>query len=251
MTTHPAAREREAANPRRPAWIPTLAAFAAIALFVTAGNWQHRRMLEKEAMHDRIVAAAALPPVALPATPRDWREWRYRQVVARGVYDAEHQILIDNRVHAGRVGFAVVTPLRLDDGRVVLVDRGFVPGGPSRSELPSAPPPAGRVAVSGRVDLPQRSPYARDGVGAPAGPVWQHLDPARFAEATGMRVLPVVLDAVGAADPGLVGDHAIPAADSERNLSYMVQWYAFAAMAAGLWAWFTLVPVLRARHARG
>jgi surfeit locus 1 family protein len=175
----------------------------------------------------------------------DWDDWRFRQVRVSGVYDAKRQILIDNRVHEGRVGFGVVTPLALADGRVVLVDRGFVPAGVSRRELPSAVPPPGEVTVEGRIDVPPRDYFELGDGGKPAGVLWQHLDPARFAAATGRDVLPIVIDATGPGDDGLLRERTLPHLDSERNLSYMLQWYAFAATAAGLWAWFTLAPRLR------
>ena len=234
------------ATRRRPRWPPTLAAFVAIALFVTAGNWQHRRMLEKEALQQRIDAAVAMPRVALPAAA-DWSAWRFRQVEATGVYDAAHQILIDNQVHGGRVGFEIVTPLALRDGRVVLVDRGFAAAGESRSELPSSPPPAGEVTVKGRVDIPARRYFELGKGNVPEGVVWQHLDPARFAKTTGIDVLPFVID-VEAGEQGMRSDAAGPDLDVERNRSYMLQWYAFAAIVAALWAKLTLMPFLRLRH---
>ena len=227
---------------RRPAWIPTLAAFAAVALFVTAGDWQHRRMLEKEALQERMRQAAALAPVALPQGVTDWKAWRFRQVVVGGEYDAKRQILIDNKVHEGRAGFDVVTPLALADGRVVLVDRGWIDAGPTRAVLPDAPPPRGPVTVRGRVDIPPADYYELGDRKAPSGPLWQHLDPARFSEATGIAVLPIVIEAFDAPDrDGLVRDWPVPSAGIEEHLSYMVQWYTFAAMAAGLWVWFTFV----------
>ena len=244
-------QDASGARERRPAWLPTLAALVAIALFVIAGNWQHRRMLEKEAQQARIERAAAIAPVALPAYVRDWRDWRFRQVRVSGVYDAKRQILIDNRVHEGRVGFGVVTPLDLADGRVVLVDRGFVPAGASRRELPSPQPRAGNVVIEGRIDIPPANYFELGNGGAPKGGLWQHLDPARFATATGLDVLPIVIDATGPGDDGLLRDRNLPHLDSERNLSYMLQWYAFAALVAGLWAWFTLLPRLRMRREHG
>src|SRR5690348_3507707 len=118
---------REPPRVRRPKWLPTVAAFVVAALCIVAGNWQHRRMLEKEALQASITRAAAAAPVALPAGVDDWNAWRFHRVTATGQYDAAHQILIDNKVHDGVVGFDVVTPLRMSDGRAVLVDRGFVP----------------------------------------------------------------------------------------------------------------------------
>jgi cytochrome oxidase assembly protein ShyY1 len=79
----------------RPGWVPSAAALATVLLCIVAGNWQHRRMQEKEALQDTMRRAAALAPVALPAAVDDWSAWRFRQVTARGEYDARHQILID------------------------------------------------------------------------------------------------------------------------------------------------------------
>ncbi|MCC6194935.1 MAG: hypothetical protein IT518_10755, partial [Burkholderiales bacterium] len=65
----------------RPALLPTLAAFAAAALFVAAGLWQHDRMRQKLALRAQVDAAARQAPVPLPVTT-DWSAWRYRPVRA-------------------------------------------------------------------------------------------------------------------------------------------------------------------------
>jgi surfeit locus 1 family protein len=225
---------------RRPAWVPTLAAIVTVALCVTAGNWQHRRMLEKEAQQRAIALATTLPAVPLPNDVDDWRGWRYREVTVTGKFDARRQILVDNRVHAGQAGFDVVAPLALDDGRTVLVDRGWTPGGPTRAQLPQVPAAPGHVTLRGRVEIPPADYFELGGGAVPSGALWQHLDPARFARATGIDVLPVVIEALDAPEPdGLARDWPMPDAGIEKHLGYMVQWYTFAALAAGLWAWFT------------
>ena len=232
---HTASRRRD-----RPAWVPTIAAFATVALCVAAGNWQHRRMLEKEALQARVQHAATLSPVPLPDGVDDWTAWRFRQIAATGEYDARRQILIDNKVHDGHVGFDVVTPLHLADGRAVLVDRGWIAGGPTRARLPHAPPPEGTITLRGRIDIPARDYYELGDRKAPAGPIWEHLDPARFAQATGIPVLPIIVEALDSPlDGDLVRDWPRPDVGIERHIGYMVQWYTFAAMAAGLWLWFT------------
>src|SRR6266550_4791933 len=126
----------EAPAPRRRslrALVPTLAAIVGVALFIVAGNWQRDRMEQKLALRAQFDAATAAAPVALPDL-RDWTPWRYRQVVVTGIYDAGRQILLDNKVHDGRAGYQVVTPLMLADGRAVLVNRGWVAGGATRAE---------------------------------------------------------------------------------------------------------------------
>src|SRR5215471_1358296 len=147
---------RRAGRPFRPRALPTVAAIVAIVLCVAAGTWQRERFHAKEALRARFDADARTEPVALAsiATDSDWAALRYLPVVASGEFVASRQILVDNRVHSGRAGYDIVTPLVLADGRVVLVDRGWTPQLGSRSQLPDVPPPKGVVSVSGRIALP-------------------------------------------------------------------------------------------------
>ena len=223
----------------RPAIVPTLAAIVAIAVFVAAGNWQRGRMNQKLALRAQVEAAEALPPVPFPRTD-DWPAWRYRAVVATGTFDAARQILLDNKVRGGRAGFEVVTPLALSDGRFVLVNRGWVAGGATRAELPSVPPPAGVVAVQARINVPPAG-YLELAHEPVAGPVWQNLDLARYSRATGLALVPVVLEqAAVARDDTLARDWPAPDLGVDKHRVYMMQWYAFAATAAGLWLYYTL-----------
>jgi surfeit locus 1 family protein len=231
----------------RPRLLPTVAAIAAIALFVAAGNWQHDRMRQKQALRAQFDAASTAPPSALPPGVVDWATWRYRPVAVAGVFDATRQILVDNRIEAGRAGFHVVTPLSLTDGRAVLVDRGWIAAGETRADLPAAPPPPGPVTVHGRVNLPTPN-YVELTREAHPGVLWENLDPARFATATGIAVLPIVVEQTApligpaTADDKLVRNWPAPDFGIDRHRIYMVQWYLFAATAAGLWLFFHLRP---------
>lgn len=228
-TTSPARRYR-------PRLLPTVATVAGIALFVTAGQWQQNRMEQKQALRAQFDAAVAMAPAALPQDVSDWSAWRYRPIAAEGVFDAAKQILIDNKINEGRAGYHVVTPLELTDGRVVLVNRGWVAQGASRTELPAVAAPAGAVTLEGRIAVPAAGYLELKPEAAP-GAVWQNLDPARFAAATGVTVLPVVIEQTAAPvpDDGLVRDWTAPDFGIDKHRIYMVQWYAFAALAIALW----------------
>ena len=160
-----------------------------------------------------------------------------RTVRVTGEYDAVHQLLIDNKIHAGRAGFEVVAPLKLAGGsRYVLIDRGWIRQAARRAELPQVPPPTGMVTVTGRVNLPPRR-YIELKAGPPSGPVWQNLDIDRIAAATGLLLLPIVVEQLEpmSAPDGLVRDWPPPDTGSEQHRGYMLQWYLLAALAIGLW----------------
>ena len=237
----------------RPRALPTFAAVAAVINFIAAGQWQQRRMHEKESLRAKFDAATMLAPVALAELPgaADWSSLRYRAVTASGEYDARRQILLDNRVHGGHVGYHVITPLVLADGRAVLVNRGWTPQGASRAELPDVAPPAGTAIVRGRIVVPATDTFQLT-TDAIEGPVWQNVDTARFSAATGLAVLPILLEATDPApvaerDDALVRDRAAPDFGVEKHEIYMVQWYAFAALAIALWAILNLRRTKRPR----
>jgi surfeit locus 1 family protein len=221
--------------------LPALAAIVVVALCVAAGNWQGRRMRAKEALRAEFDAASQMEPlpIASLAGTTEWTSLRYRPVVATGEYVGRWQILIDNKVHAGRAGFHVITPLALEGGRYVLVDRGWISQGASRADLPKAPPPAGLVTVRGRIALPSTR-YLELKAEAPTGPVWQNLDLARYTAATELAVLPVLIEETAHAplDDGIVRDWPPPDFGIDTHRIYMMQWYAFALVAAALWLWF-------------
>jgi surfeit locus 1 family protein len=240
-TLDPEPRRAEAGRRIRPRLLPTLAGIAVVVICVAAGNWQRSRMHAKEALRAQYDAALALPPVALASVPpdADWASLRYRPVTAIGKYVASKQLLIDNKVVAGRAGFHVVTPLALRDGRVVLVNRGWIAQQASRSALPRVQPPTGEVNVRGRIAIPNAG-YFELKPDVVNGPLRQNLDPARFAADTGLRVLPVVVEAT---EPPVPDDELVrawPAPDFgiDTHRVYMMQWYAFALLTALLWVWF-------------
>lgn len=242
-----AARDRTARR-FRPRLLPTLATIAVVAVCVAAGTWQRQRMHAKESLRAEFDAAMHADPISFANLPGDaeWAALRYRPVIATGEFLGSRQILVDNRVHAGRAGYHVVTPMALADGRVVLVNRGWIAQGASRSMLPAAPPPPGVVSVQGRVALP--TGYLELQNEAAAGPVWQNLDPARIKAATGLAIVPAVVevDSGSAPDDGLVRDWPAPDFGIETHRIYMVQWYVFALLAVVLWIAFNLPRSARA-----
>jgi surfeit locus 1 family protein len=221
----------------RPRWLPTLAMVVFVAVTVALGNWQRHRAAEKNALAARFAAVAQEPPVELPARDDDALGLRFHAVRVHGRYDASHQIFIDNKVHAGRAGFHVVAPLKIgESGRYVLIDRGWIAQGATRAALPVAPPPSDVVTVQGRVNLPPQH-YLELGTAHPAGALWENLDVQRIVSATGLDLLPVVVEQTDPVEPpdALVRDWPLPDVGSAQNVSYMLQWYSLGGLAVALW----------------
>jgi len=124
----------------RPGLVPTLLTLALLPVLVGLGIWQLDRYEQKTEL-ERAYATADAAPIPADSVTGGERD-RFRPVTARGRYDAGRQFLIDNMVRRGRNGFFVITPLRLDNGQLVLVNRGWI-AQDSRRE------PTGDLDVSG------------------------------------------------------------------------------------------------------
>ena len=140
----------------RPGLWPTVVTLLLLPVMIGLGIWQLERADWKQGLVDGHEGKARLSPVAFEMAMVD-DDTQYRRVFARGYYDMEHQLLLDNRTFQGHAGYHVLTPLRLADSEaVVLVNRGWVPVGNSRAVLPEIPGTTGEVLVDATIKLPPR-----------------------------------------------------------------------------------------------
>jgi cytochrome oxidase assembly protein ShyY1 len=203
-------------------------------VMVCLGCWQLARYHQRAAVNAQIDAASSAPPVpleqALPAGGPVPAGSAWRHVKVGGEYDPAHQILARDRAVDGNVGFEVLTPLVLDDGTAVLVDRGWLPAARSALFTPAVIPPApsGRVSLSGRLHLPESRPDTPRRVGGVTQV--RRIAPAHLAGTLPYRLLDgyVLLDG---GQPG--SDRAFVAIPPDHqnalmNAGYVVQWWAFA-----------------------
>lgn len=202
-------------------------------------NWQFARSAERDAELALVAGNYEQAPVPLaelipgedPFDPSD--EWR--PVLLRGEYLEDEALLVRNRPHGGTSAFEVLVPFRTDDGRVVVVDRGWVPPGRDQPEPDAIPaPPAGEVTVQGRLQPGEKS--ARDGRSAPEGQV-PTIDLPLIGERVGSGdlidtayVLMTSEDPAPAERPRALES---PSEDPGPHLSYAIQWILFAVMGFG------------------
>ena len=196
---------------------------------MSLGNWQSRRAAEKRDLAAAFDRAMSGPPLELPAGPVDAASLLRRHVAAHGEFLSERTVLLDNKLHEGRPGYEVVTPLRI--GRSawhVLVNRGWIAAPATRERLPDVRTPPGDVRVDG-IAL-DRIPHALE-AGPSSGRVRQNLDISAFASETGLELQPIVIEQRSDTGDGLLREWPRPDLGIEKHESYSLQWYSFAALA--------------------
>ncbi|PHM19736.1 MAG: transmembrane cytochrome oxidase [Curvibacter sp. PD_MW3] len=230
-------------NERTRFWLITLLALLAVAVTASLGRWQLSRAATKEALQASMEARLA-EPVLDGATLRGEvaaDALLHRRMVARGQWLAERTVFLDNRQMNGRVGFFVVTPLRLEGSDVaVLVQRGWVPRNfEDRSRVPVVETPTGLVTVVGRIVPPPGKLYELGA--AEVGPIRQNLDLAQFRNETGLPLAAVSIQQTDAAADGLARDWPPGNTGVDKHYGYAFQWFGLCALIAVLYVWFQIV----------
>jgi surfeit locus 1 family protein len=179
-------------------------------------------------------SARRLDALALSEVPR------FQTVSLIGRFDENHQFLLDNRTYGGRAGYEVLTPLERSDGRVVLVDRGWVPFSGLRERLPGVALMRHEVVtIQGRVDtLPSAglaSGRARPDPGSGWPKVTSYPTMRELSTALGQPLEPSIVLLDPKEPDGYVRDWHPPGVQPIRHWSYAVQWWSFAILALVLW----------------
>jgi surfeit locus 1 family protein len=196
------------------------------ATCVRLGFWQLDRLHGRREINAMLEVRGAAP--IAPIASVDPAALPYRHVMATGTYDRGHEWILSGRTQDGTAGNHVLTPLILNDGAAVVVDRGWVPledaGVPVSG---TAAAPGGRVTVTG-LALPP------DDVSAPAISPAPNITTRIDLGRGGLpyRLLPVYV-LLQTQDPpqDLPAIIPPPILDEGPHLSYAIQWFAFATIA--------------------
>ena len=205
----------------------------AFGLTCYLGYWQQGRAAEKRSLQAEYAQRSSLAPISLRAETRE-AGLRYRIATARGVWQADRQIYVDNKFDGERVGYHVITPLKISGTDVhVLVNRGWIARSAAYPVAPSASVTAAETEVSGSLTLPSAR-FIELGAQTVEGNVWQNLTVERFQAVTGLQVLPYVLLARDSPPP-LRPVVEQPDAGAAKHVEYMLTWYSLAATVTLLW----------------
>ncbi|MER8236789.1 SURF1 family protein [Streptomyces sp. NPDC101490] len=218
--------------------ILTLIALVLIPTMIELGFWQfhrHERRVAQNALIADSVAAEPVPVERLTSPGHTVpREDYWRPVTVTGTFDTTHEVVVRRRTSADdRVGVHVLTPLVLRDGKVVLINRGWIPAASDQHSFPPVPPaPKGEVTLTGRLKADETTGASgiKDLKGLPDRQVML-INSRQQAELIGREVLGGYVEQT-APNPAGNTPEQIPEPDHESigaHMAYAVQWWLFAA----------------------
>ncbi len=138
---------------------PTFWSAFALVLLLGLGTWQVQRLAWKEGLIAERNDALAAVPVPLPKSLDEARALEFHPVRAAGEFLNDHELDLNAQSLRGDQGFHIVTPFRLADGTMMLIDRGFVPTEKRAPETRAAGEIAGPTTVTGLLRLPEPPGY--------------------------------------------------------------------------------------------
>lgn len=211
-------------------WALLVVFVVALAIvFVNLGEWQLRRLAEREARNATTISNEQAPvkPYGQVFTRAITDADQWQRVTATGRFDADHQFVVRNRNNGDDRGFEVVTPLTTATG-TVLVDRGFIAIAPGTG-IPATgpPPPTGQVTIVGYV---RRNEQGRSGAVTPVSGTVRLINSDALQPAIGYPIANGFISAseVSPAQSGGFKPVALPELSSGPHFWYAMQWFMFA-----------------------
>jgi surfeit locus 1 family protein len=212
-----------------PGLISTIVTMVMLYLMISLGLWQLDRADYKQALESALEQRKSLSAKNLELLPQSKDERRFMPVRLNGHYVSDKSLLLDNKIFHGQVGYHVYTPFMMDTGKQILVNRGFVPQGKSRQDLPDTSISADPLIISGILDLPPSrtvtlSAYQHQFGNWPV--VVQHIDLAEISQVLQSGIYDMVLWL----DENQVGskqyDLPVLNLNSAKHTGYAFQWFA-------------------------
>ena len=235
----------------KPSLVGVIALIICIPLFIKLGLWQYGKAQKQLIVQAAYQTAKTSLALDLPLQLESYEPLKYKKVAVTGHYETKYQLLLDNQVEDQRVGFHVITPFKIEGStQYVLVDRGWILGNDTHTDLPNVTTPTSKLEVVGQVWLPSTKIFtleanpdnnANKSQFAAWQPVWQNMDMARYKQSVPISVLPVVirLDSRSTAG-GFVRNWQIPTDRITTNLGYAYQWFGFAIAAIAIFLYMSI-----------
>lgn len=211
--------------------IPTIFTIFALILLLTLGSWQVKRLLWKNSVIAEISERVAMPPVDLPDGRIDIEKLKYRRIIITGHFlnDKEIHLFTGAKEMRGKPGYNIITPLEIGSGRVIIVDRGWVPASMKERDARKDTIINGDVSIIGMLHAGEHKAMFTPDNDIEKN-LWFWIDIPAIASFTGKALDNVYVRAL--VEDG--NERTLPIAGEAmvkvRNdhLSYAVTWYSFA-----------------------
>ena len=106
-------------------WL-TIVSLPALLVLVGLGSWQLQRLQWKNDLIASFESRAAAAAIAVPAADVGLEDVEFRRLALVGTFQHHKEVFLTGRTYEGNAGFHIVTPFQLDDGRIILINRGWV-----------------------------------------------------------------------------------------------------------------------------
>jgi surfeit locus 1 family protein len=229
-----------------------------LALLLSLGLWQLRRADEKRVVQAAFDAQQSAAPIDLSQLTE--QPAQYTRVHLRGRYDNSRSLFLDNRVLHGRFGYEVLTVFvpaanekSVANEKVILVNRGWIEGDPSRLQRPQIAAVEGEVDLVGAVYRDTARFHFVDNAHETSWPkLIQHLKPDDLQQQIGSPAYPFIVRL----DESMPGAYRIEwqvvaeGFGPERHIGYAVTWFvlAFALVIVWLISNSNITELLRNSH---
>ena len=216
-------------------WKISLFTVVLLPVLIGLGFWQLQRADEKNTIQQSLEQQQALPPIDLTQVDPTGNSL-FRQVRFFGRPDKQHIWLVENQVYQGKIGFHLLFPVTLEDGRNVLVNAGWLAGGGQRGEIPSLPELPETALLTGQLRTVSENRFLRGellDVGWPKRIL--QVDIPAMEKSLGKSLLPWVVQ-LDAASP-MAQTVYWPALNmsADKHIAYAVQWFLMAFVLVILW----------------
>jgi surfeit locus 1 family protein len=222
----------------RPSRSATAAVLVSLVILLALGCWQVSRGRYKARLLEGVGLQVLVPPLDLSTTETDMVLAERQRVILRGHFLVDRQGLLDNQIHDGTVGYDVLTPLQISGSdQVFLVDRGWLPRGPRRSDIAAWDTPIGEVTLTGWLGRPNDIPFVSGSAIERLGPLWvvAEISLPDLQRVLGLDLSPMVVRLEAESAHGFLRSWPVVAVSSQRHYGYAVQWFGLAAAMLGVY----------------
>jgi cytochrome oxidase assembly protein ShyY1 len=213
-------------------WKLSLLGLLMLPVLLRLGFWQLERAEDKRQLQAEMDRQRALPALTQADELFNQTPMHHRRIELRGTLDNDHSWLLDNKTRQGQVGYEVITPLLLDSGETILLNRGWVAAPESRNQLPELVPIYRPIVVSGLLHQPSSNPMVRETENSNQWPRRiQELNVAKlYGQLTSESRLPYVLRLDSSSDAAFVTQWRWLNNNPAKHQGYAVQWFSMAAV---------------------